>query len=55
MGKRLAEDINAFAYVECSAMKKEGVDEVFEEAVKASMMGKMGSSGMRPIDCCLII
>ena len=34
-GLALARDIDAFAYVECSAKTREGVAEVFETAVKA--------------------
>ena len=35
-GQAMAEKINAFAYLECSAQGKEGVREVFETAVRAS-------------------
>jgi len=35
-GIKMAADINAYAYVECSAKTKEGVREVFEEAVRAA-------------------
>ena len=31
-GRAMAEKINAFAYLECSAKSKEGVREVFETA-----------------------
>ena len=34
-GLTLARDINAFAYVECSAKTREGVSEVFETATNA--------------------
>ena len=35
-GQAMAEKINAFAYLECSARGKEGVREVFETAVRAA-------------------
>ncbi|XP_045603721.1 ras-like GTP-binding protein Rho1 [Procambarus clarkii] len=36
-GQNMAEKINAYAYVECSAKTTEGVQEVFETAVKAAL------------------
>lgn len=36
-GKRMAETINAQAYLECSAKTKEGVREVFEQATRAAL------------------
>lgn len=36
-GRAMAEKINAFAYLECSAKSKEGVREVFETATKAAL------------------
>ena len=36
-GKSVAEKINAFAYLECSAKSKEGVREVFETATRAAL------------------
>lgn len=36
-GRNMAEKINAFAYLECSAKTKEGVREVFETATKAAL------------------
>ena len=36
-GKRLAEKIHAFVYVECSAMTREGVREVFNNATRAAL------------------
>lgn len=36
----MAEKINAFAYLECSAKTKEGVRDVFETATKAALAVK---------------
>ena len=36
-GRAMAEKINAFAYLECSAKSKEGVGEVFETATRAAL------------------
>ena len=36
-GQTMAEKINAFAYLECSAKSKEGVREVFETAARAAL------------------
>jgi len=39
-GCAMAEQINAFAYLECSAKSKEGVREVFETATKVALQAK---------------
>ena len=39
-GTAMAEKINAFAYLECSAKSKEGVREVFETATRAALQVK---------------
>jgi len=39
-GKRMAENIHAVAYLECSAKTKEGVREVFEQATRAALIEK---------------
>ena len=36
-GRAMAEKINAYAYLECSAKTKEGVREVFEQATRAAL------------------
>ncbi|KAK7472995.1 Rho GTPase [Stygiomarasmius scandens] len=42
MGQRVANAIGARAYKECSALKIEGVDDVFETATRASMLMRDG-------------
>jgi len=39
-GKGMADKINAFAYLECSAKSKEGVRQVFETATRAALQSK---------------
>ncbi|KIY71131.1 ras-domain-containing protein [Cylindrobasidium torrendii FP15055 ss-10] len=41
-GERMAQTIGARAYKECSALKIEGVDDVFETATRASMLMREG-------------
>ena len=43
--ERVAQSIGARAYKECSALKIEGVDDVFEAATRASMLMREGASG----------
>ena len=40
-GRAMAEKINAFAYLECSAKSKEGVREVFETATRAALQVRL--------------
>jgi len=49
-GERMALAIGARAYKECSALKIEGVDEVFEAATRASMLMREGVPGHGPSD-----
>lgn len=44
-GNKVAKQIGARAYKECSALKIEGVDEVFETATRASMLMRDGIAG----------
>jgi len=39
-GKAVAENINAFSYLECSAITKEGVRQVFQMATRAALQEK---------------
>lgn len=42
-GREMADKINAFAYLECSAKTKDGVREVFEMATRAALQVKKKS------------
>lgn len=44
-GQAMAEQIHAFAYLECSAKTKEGVREVFETATRAALQVKKKKKG----------
>ena len=39
-GRAMAEKINAYGYLECSAKNKEGVREVFETSTRAALQVK---------------
>jgi Ras family protein A len=41
----MAERINAYGYLECSAKTKEGVREVFETATRAALQTKKKKKG----------
>ena len=43
-GRAMADKINAFAYLECSAKIKDGVREVFETATRAALQTKKKKS-----------
>jgi Rho family, other len=49
-GERVAQAIGARAYKECSALKIEGVDDVFEAATRASMLMRDGVPGGQSSD-----
>ncbi|XP_057297227.1 ras-like GTP-binding protein RHO [Hydractinia symbiolongicarpus] len=44
-GREMAEKIKAFSYLECSAISKEGVREVFETATRAALQVKKKKKG----------
>ncbi|BFZ13896.1 hypothetical protein BsWGS_16935 [Bradybaena similaris] len=51
-GQRIAKTIRAVRYLECSALSQEGLSEVFQEAVRASLQ-KQSSSRSRP--ACVVL
>ncbi|KZV86876.1 ras-domain-containing protein [Exidia glandulosa HHB12029] len=51
IGDRLARELGAFKYVECSALTREGVNDVFEEALVAAVKRQMAKKPNR----CLIL
>ena len=46
-GCELAKEINAFSYIECSAVSRDGVNEVFESAIKSTWPEKGKQRGNR--------
>ena len=44
-GKKMASDIGAVDFLECSALKRDGVNEVFEAAVRAAIARRRKKSG----------
>jgi Rho family, other len=51
-GDRLAEQIGAVGYRECSALKKVGVDSVFEDLVRAAVTAQRQEAKAK--GCCVI-
>lgn len=44
-GVRLADEVGAKMYVECSSFTQDGLKNVFEQAVRVALSGVGGSSG----------
>lgn len=51
-GKRLKKKTRAQSYMECSALKGEGLEEIFEEAVRVYVRSKNRRNGTRQ---CIIL
>jgi len=52
-GEKLAIEIGAKRYCECSALTQQGMKEVFDEAVRAALAHKkIGTE--KPNDCCIL-
>ena len=49
-GKQMAKEIGAYSYKECSAKTSYGVQEVFEDAIKASFLKQTKIKGK----CCVL-
>ncbi len=49
-GRAMAEKINAFAYLECSAKTKEGVRDVFETATRAALQVSISTPRFSLVD-----
>jgi cell division control protein 42 len=47
-GKRLAQELGAVKYVECSALTREGLKNVFDDAVAAALETRLRSNDKRP-------
>ncbi|KCV71741.1 cell division control protein 42 [Fonticula alba] len=47
MGDRLAKELNAVKYVECSALKQKGLKDVFDEAILAALNPPQGKRTKR--------
>lgn len=56
-GRSMAEKINAFGYLECSARTKEGVREVFELATRAALQVNkiLRVSFLEPLLCAVLV
>lgn len=54
-GEQLAESINALGYVECSAKTREGLNEVFESAIREVLEYRYPSNSDDEGGCCVIV
>ena len=52
MGRRMAEEVNAVKYLECSALTQKGLKNVFDEAILQSLEPHEEKISKRP--CCLL-
>ena len=50
--KKLAKKLHAYDSIECSAFTGEGVEEVFQSAIKASLDESRNSNGF---NCCILL
>ena len=54
MGEKLAKDVDAVKYVECSALTRDGVQNVFDEALRVAI-DHMQKEENQKKKCCLIL
>jgi len=52
--EKVAKEIGARRYLECSALTGEGVDDVFENATRAALL-KSKKENKRPFGCCVVL
>ena len=52
--EKLAKDLGAVKYLECSALKQTGLKTVFDEAIKATLMPAVGRSQRKKKTCVLV-
>ena len=57
MGEKLSKDVGAIKYVECSALTRDGVENVFDEALKVALefKQKRQDEGNQERKCCMLL
>jgi Ras-related C3 botulinum toxin substrate 1 len=54
-GAKLARDLGALAYVECSALTQKGVKQVFEEAARCVLLSAPAQQQQQHCRCCSLM
>ena len=57
MGEKLSKDVGAIKYVECSALTRDGVENVFDEALKVALEFKQNRQDEenQARKCCMLL